>query len=323
MFRVWFERALPPAYATMLAGVAQAIGPASATPESPLRALPEAQAIIAASRICYDGALMDQAPLLRVISRTGIGFDNISLPDATARGIAVCNAPDGPTISTAEHTITLMLAVAKQLKQAEGEMQRREKKDYFNDHNGLEMYGLHLGVVGLGRIGSHVAKVALALGMKVVAFDPYISSGRALEMGVEMAPTIEALLRTADIVTLHLPLTPATRHLMNSARLAQMKTGAILINAARGGLVDEAALIQALESGHLRGAGLDVFDPEPPHPDNPLLHRENVIATPHIAGATTASKDRLWQTAIMQALQVLRGERPAHLVNPEVWTGRD
>ncbi|MSP12163.1 MAG: hydroxyacid dehydrogenase [Chloroflexi bacterium] len=320
MFRVWFERAVPPAYTAMLEGVALAIGPASATPASPLMALPEAQAIIAASRIRYDGALMDQAPLLRVISRTGIGFDNIAIADATARGIAVCNAPDGPTISTAEHTITLMLAVAKELKQVEGAMQRREKKDFFNDHNGLELYGLRLGVVGLGRIGSHVAKVALALGMEVVAFDPYISSERALGMGVEMLPTVEELLRTADIVSLHMPLTPATRHLINGARLAQMKTGAILINAARGGLVDETALIEALESGHIRGAGLDVFDPEPPHPDNPLLHRENVVATPHIAGVTTASKDRLWRTAITQALQVLRGARPAHLVNPEVWS---
>jgi D-3-phosphoglycerate dehydrogenase len=127
------------------------------------------------------------------------------------------------------------------------------------------------------------------------------------------------VLQSADIISLHAPLTDETRHLINAERLAQMKPGAYLINTARGGLVDERALIEALESGHLHGAGLDVFEHEPPNPSSPLLHRDDVIATPHIAGGTAASKGRLWSVAITQALQVLRGERPSHLVNPEVW----
>jgi phosphoglycerate dehydrogenase-like enzyme len=136
---------------------------------------------------------------------------------------------------------------------------------------------------------------------------------------VELAPTLEAILATADAVSLHLPLTPETHRLMNGERLALMKPGAILINAARGGLVDETALLDALERGHLQGAGLDVFEREPPAPDHPLLQRLDVVATPHIAGATIAGKDRVWQVAIQQALQVLRGERPPHLLNPAVW----
>jgi D-3-phosphoglycerate dehydrogenase len=156
--------------------------------------------------------------------------------------------------------------------------------------------------------------------MKVIAFDPYISAERAGQLGVELLSTIEAVLRAADIVSLHLPLTTETQQLMNIERFAQMKPGAIFINAARGGLVDEAALLAALDNGHISGAGLDVFDKEPPPPDHPLLGRPDVVATPHIAGATEASKDRMWREAIAQALQLLRGQRPPNLVNPEVWS---
>lgn len=317
--RIWFERALSPAHARLLEGIAVVLGPASATPETPLIALPGAQAIIASARIRYNGAFMDQVPTLRVISRTGIGIDNISVPDATTRGIAVCNTPDGPTISTAEHAITLMLTVAKQVKRIERALQRGGQTDYFSIYQGLEVYGLRLGLIGIGRIGGRVAKIALALGMSVVAHDPFVSPERAAELGVELSPTLEEVLSTTDIVSLHVPLTAETYRLINAERLALMKPGAILINAARGGLVDEVALLDALNRGHLQGAGLDVFDPEPPSPDHPLLHRDDVVATPHIAGGTGASKDRVWRMAIAQALQVLRGERPPHLVNPEVW----
>lgn len=319
MYRIWFERTLPPAYAHLLNGVAEALGPASATPETPLVALPRAQAIIAAARIQYNGAVMDQAPELRVIARMGIGVDNVDLDAATARKIAVCNVPDGPTISTAEHTVMLILATVKQLPRMNHVWGSGRQIDFFNAYDGLEVCGLCLGLIGLGRIGAYVARVASALGMRVVGYDPYISAEKATELGVECAPTLEAVFDVADIVSLHLPLTPATRHLVNAARLAQMKPGAYLINTARGGLVDEAALLDALEQGRLHGAGLDVVDPEPPEPDNPLLNRADVIVTPHIGGVTTASRQRLWQMAIMQALQVLRGERPPHLLNPEVW----
>jgi D-3-phosphoglycerate dehydrogenase len=174
--------------------------------------------------------------------------------------------------------------------------------------------------VGLGRIGSHVAKVAQGIGMTVMAYDPFVKPEQAEQLGVSLSATLEALLSQADVVSLHIPLLPETRNLINADRLAQMKPGAILINVSRGGIVDELALRDALDKKQLFGAGLDVFDLEPPPPDQPLLGRDDVIATPHIAGATTAGKDRLWRAALAQALQVLQGEHPPHLVNAEVWS---
>lgn len=319
MYRLWSERTLPPEYLALLDGVAIAAGSASATPDAPLSALPGAHAVIAGALIRYDGALMDLAPELRVISRTGIGLDNIVVPDATARGIAVCYAPDAPTVSTAEHTLALMLTVARDLKRTERLARSGETTDFFGLYRGIELQGTQLGVVGLGRIGGRVATLARALGMRVVGFDPLAPPRRAADLGIETARTLDALLRSSDIVTLHVPISAETYHLIDAERLTRMKPGAILINAARGGLIDEAALLDALDRGHLFGAGLDVFEQEPPRPDNPLLGRADVVATPHIASATAAGKDRLWRTGITQALHVLRGERPPHLVNPEVW----
>jgi D-3-phosphoglycerate dehydrogenase len=319
VYKIWFERPLPSVYMPLLAGNSE---PAWSTDGTPFDALPGAHAIVAGARIRYDAALLDQVPTLRVISRTGIGVDNIALPEATARGIAVCNLPDGPTVSTAEHTIALILAVTKHLKEVERALNAGTGQDFVPSYRGIELDHSRLGLVGLGRIGSRVATIARAMGMIVSAHDPYIRTERAAELEVQIVPTLEDLLRTSDIVSLHLPATPATRHLMNAERLAIMKRGAYLINAARGSLVDETALVQALDTGSLGGAGLDVFEKEPPPPDHPLLGRDNVITTPHVAGTNVASLDRMWRDAIAQALLALRGERPPHLVNPEVWEKR-
>jgi D-3-phosphoglycerate dehydrogenase len=319
MFKIWFERTLPAQYAAMLEGVAAPIGAATDTPEAPFARVAEADAIIAGSRLSYDADAMDQAPKLRVIARTGIGYNNVDLKAATARGIAVCNTPDAPTIATAEHAVALMFALARQLKWIGQALQQGGAADYFNQYNSLELYQACLGLVGLGRIGSHVAKIARGIGMTVIAYDPFVKPEQAEQLGVTLSASLEELLSQADVVSLHLPLMPETRNLINADRLAQMKYGAILINVSRGGIVDEVALCDALDEKRLSGAGLDVFDPEPPPPNHPLLGRDDVIATPHIAGATGAGKERLWRSALAQALQVLQGERPSHLVNPEVW----
>lgn len=315
MYRIWCERALPSQCASLIAGVATAVSPGDALPATAAGA----DGVIASSRVRYDGAFFDQFPTVRVVSRTGIGLDNISLPDATAHRVAVCYTPDAPTISTAEHTIALMLAATKHLKRCDRDLRRGQKTDYFGDFQGVELCGLELGLIGLGRIGKRVARIAAAFEMRVKAYDPLVTPDQASALGVELAVSVEDVLRTADIVSLHVPMTPATQNMLNAERLALMKPGAYLVNAARGGLVDQAALLAALESGHLHGAGLDVFPQEPPDPQSPLLHRDDVIATPHIAGATIAGKNRLWTIAITQALQVLRGERPESLANPEVW----
>jgi D-3-phosphoglycerate dehydrogenase len=319
MKKIWFERPVPVEHLPLLQGRVNLLGAAGPSGSDPLATLPQAEAIIAASRIRYNADFFAQAPRLRAICRTGIGYDNISLDDATACGVAVCNVPDGPTVSTAEHAVALLLAVAKNLKPAGEALRNGVRGDFFSMFTGVELDGLTLGLVGLGRIGTRVARAALGLGMKVLAFDPCLDRDRARALGVERAASLDLLLSQADVVSLHLPLTSETRLLINAGRIAQMKPGAILINSARGGLVDEQALLAALEAGHLRGAGLDVFETEPPPADHPLLSRPDVVATPHIAAATTASKIRLWEGAIRQALAVLDGERPPHLLNPQVW----
>ncbi|MCK6545497.1 phosphoglycerate dehydrogenase [Myxococcota bacterium] len=220
---------------------------------------------------------------LKVIGRAGIGVDNIDVPAATARGIVVMNTPDGNTVTTAEHAIALMFALARKIPQATASMKAGawEKSKF----QGRELYGKTLGVVGLGNIGKIVADRARGLRMHVVAFDPFVTPDKAKELGVELV-SIDELLTRADVVTLHVPLLDATRGIINAAALAKMKKGAFLVNAARGGLVDEAAVAEAVKSGKLGGAAFDVFVEEPPPANNPLIGVDNVILTPHLGAST-------------------------------------
>ncbi len=321
MYRIWFERDMPPYLWPMLDGAATPIGPGTATPSDLLSSIGPAEAAIASSLATYDAPAMDRAPLLRVIARTGIGVDKVDLDAATERGIAVCNTPDAPTISTAEHAITLMLTVAKQIPESQATL-RSGGRDFFASHQGEELSGRTLGLAGIGRIGRRVAHMAAGFDMRVIAHDPFVDETTASAAGIDLVASLDELLTQADIVSLHLPLTDGTRHLIDGEQLGLMKPGAILVNTARGGLVDHDALLGALELGHLSGAGLDVTDPEPLPPDHPLLHRDDVVVTPHVAAATTAGKARLYESAVTQALQVLRGEYPNHLVNPAVWPVR-
>ena len=318
MIRLWTERSISDVIEPDLVSKMDLIGSGTDTPENPLQVVSGAQAIIAGASIDYNGQFMDKVPDLKVISRTGIGIDNITISDATDRGIAICNTPDGPTISTAEMAITLMLNTAKKVKAYHNAMCSQPQQDFISAYQGLEVNGLMLGLIGLGRIGSRVAGIAKALGMKVYAYDPFITDEHAQNLGIERASSLEWVLSRADVISLHLPLTTDTYQLMNTDRFNLMKRGAILINAARGGLVDESALIQALDTEHLMGAGLDVFDPEPPEVGNPLLQRENVITTPHLAGVTGAGKERMWRMAIENIMAVMHGIKPENIINPEV-----
>ncbi len=317
MLRLWSDRTMPPAIRSAFDGRLLVNGSAEESPEDPLRDLPCAHAIVAGARRTYDGDFMDRYPDLKVICRTGIGIDNIDVTAATGRGIAVCNTPDGPTLSTAETAIALILAAVKQLKRVSGEFAKRPERDYLSGYQGMELYGRTLGLIGLGRIGGRVARIAVALGMRVIAYDPYIVDEKAAALGIVRIDRIEDVLAGSDVVSVHAPLTEETRRLMNGDRFALMKPGAYFVNVSRGGLVDEHALCSALERGHLAGAALDVFDPEPPFADNPLLHRDDVMATPHIAGVTVASRERMWTMALTMALQVWNGRRPDHVVNPD------
>jgi phosphoglycerate dehydrogenase-like enzyme len=214
-----------------------------------------------------------------------------------------------------------MLSVAKRVEGSQTAL-RSGGRDFFGSHDGREVSGKALGLLGVGRIGTNVARMARALSMTVIAYDPFVDATDVAQAGIQMVDSLDQLLADADVVSLHLPLTSETEQLMNAGHIAQMKPGAILINTARGGLVDHDALLAALGSGRLFGAGLDVTDPEPLPPDHPLLHRDDVVVTPHVAAATAAGKARLYESAVTQALQVLRGEYPNHLVNPDVWPVR-
>jgi phosphoglycerate dehydrogenase-like enzyme len=262
-------------------------------------------------------------PRLRIITRAGIGVDRIDLDAATQRGILVLNTPDGPTESTAEHAIALLLNLCKQVTVSERVLRSGHSFPALSDLSpGFEVAGAVLGLVGLGRIGSRVVAIARALGMKVIAFDPFIAPERADALRVELTPTLATLLPRAHVVSLHCPATPATHHIMNAETLSLMPRRSYLINVARGALVDETALLEALRSGHLAGAALDVYDPEPPITNHPLFTLPNTICTPHIGSYTTAGVLRMQVMACEQIASALRGERPTNLVNVEVWTRR-
>ncbi len=322
MPKIWFESKVPDEFRPLFEDVAQGIAPGERAASDPFYRLEEADGVMAGGRT-YDGAAMDRAPRLLIIARTGVGYDKVDVDAASARNIAVANAPDAPTVSTAEQAVTLMMTVARNIKRVTNELDRMLQSgastNLWGEYVALEMDRKQLGLVGLGRIGGHVSGIARAIGMNVVAYDPFVSGDRFRELGVAKANSLEELLSSSDFVSLHLPLDESTYRIMNAERFAQMKPGAVFINVSRGGHVDEAALAAALDRGQLFGAGLDVTDIEPPAADNPLLRRDNVVITPHVASATVVGKRRLVVHALEQALQVLRGERPPHLLNPEVW----
>jgi D-3-phosphoglycerate dehydrogenase len=251
--------------------------------------LADADALIVRSATRVTDELLQHAPRLRIVGRAGVGVDNIDLDAATHRGILVVNTPGSSATSVAEHALALMLALARSVPQLNAAMHagRWEK----SGAAGAELRGKTLGLVGLGRVGGEVARRAKALEMRVLAHDPYLSPERAAEWGVQLLPLAE-MLAQADYVSLHTALSPATDRLMNQQTLAQMKRGARLINTARGELVDEAALVEALQSGHIAGAGLDVFVTEPPG-NSPLMALPNVIATPHVAGSTAEAQEEV------------------------------
>jgi len=251
--------------------------------------LAAADALIVRSATRVTDDLLNHAPHLRIVGRAGVGVDNIDMDAATRRGVLVVNTPGSSSTSVAEHALALIFSLARSVPQLNAAMHagRWEK----SGAAGVELRGKTLGLVGLGRIGAEVARRARAMEMKVIAYDPYLSPERAAEWGVELLPLADMLSR-ADYVSLHTALSPATERIVNAGFLAQMKRGARLVNTARGELVDEAALAEAIRSGHLGGAGLDVFSVEPPK-DSALLSMPNVIATPHVAGSTTEAQEEV------------------------------
>ncbi|REJ78191.1 MAG: phosphoglycerate dehydrogenase [Acidobacteria bacterium] len=257
----------------------------------------DADGVIVRSATKISAELMDGARRLRVIGRAGVGVDNIDIRAATERGIVVMNAPDGNTITTAEHAVALLVSMARNIPQADSTLRggKWDKKSFV----GVELNGKTLGVIGLGRIGKHVVGIARGFGMKIVAFDPFVSDEQAKEMGITVG-SLDDLFAQSDFITIHTPVTDETRGIFGREAFSKMKDGVRIVNCARGGLIDEAALVAAIESGKVAGAALDVYEIEPLPEDSKLLGNPKIITTPHLGASTTEAQEGVALTVAEQ-----------------------
>lgn len=262
--------------------------------------------------------LLARCPDLLCVSSSGAGYDTVDVADCTAAGVLVVNQAGANAPSVAEHTLGLMLGVSRRMLESDRRM-RRETGFSREDVMGHEIRGKTLGLVGIGHIGRRVAALGRAFGMDIIATDPFLSPEEIASRGAR-AVSFDQLIGQADFVSLHCPRDASTLKLMNAATYGRMKKGAIFISTARGGIHDEAALVEALRSGHLAGAGLDVWDQEPPPLDHPLLAMDNVFATFHTAGVTHEARRNVASMAAEQIAGLLAGERPPRLINPEAWS---
>lgn len=298
---VFFDPMYPAELADLVEGL-EVVGP---TDEH----LHRAEAVVCGVTRRWDASQFVKAPNLKVVCRSGIGYDNVDVADAANFGIKVANAPDAPTVSTAEHALALMFTITKELPSLHERAKRGEKG---TPATALELDGATLGLVGIGRIGRRVAVVGAALGMRVLAYDPFITQA---PNGIELTD-LATVISSADVLSLHAPATAETQYLMNRTTFATMKQGSYLINCARGSLVDQDALVEALDSGRIAAAGLDVTEPEPLPVGHPLLVHPRTVITPHIASSTHAGRRRLFAHAIVNAKAVLAGEPCASIIPP-------
>ena len=276
-----------------------------------LAAVPEADALLVRSATTVDAEVLAAAPKLKIVARAGVGLDNVDVAAATARGVLVVNAPTSNIHSAAEHAIALLLAAAREIPAADASLRAHTWKR--SSFSGTEIYGKTAGVVGLGRIGQLVAQRLAAFGSHVVAYDPYVSPARAAQLGIELL-ALDELLGRADVISVHLPKTPETAGLIGKEALAKTKPGVIIVNAARGGLIDEEALAEAVRSGHVRGAGVDVFAKEPTT-ESPLFDLPQVIVTPHLGASTAEAQDRAGTDVAESVKLALAGEFVPDAVN--------
>ncbi|MFH1563083.1 MAG: phosphoglycerate dehydrogenase [Nitrospirota bacterium] len=290
-------------------------------PEELVACIGEYDGIIVRSETKVTKEVIEAGKKLQVIGRAGVGVDNIDVPAATKKGIIVMNAPGGNTVSTAEHTFAMILALARNIPQADKSMKSKEweRKKFM----GVELCGKTLGVVGLGRIGSYVSGLGLAFNMKVLAYDPFISQEKAKRIGVELAE-LDELYRRSDYITLHVPKSDETKEMISKETIAKMKDGVRIINCARGGLVDEQALAEALKSGKVAGAALDVYEKEPPSMDNPLFELTNCVTVPHLGASTVDAQVNVGIEVAGQVVDVLTGGPIRNAINiqqvaPEVF----
>ncbi|MCZ4559482.1 phosphoglycerate dehydrogenase [Rhodococcus sp. IEGM 1401] len=276
-----------------------------------LAAVPEADAILVRSATTVDAEVLAAGTKLKIVARAGVGLDNVDVPAATERGVLVVNAPTSNIHTAAEHAVTLLLSAARQIPAADATLRQHEWKR--SKFNGVEIFGKTVGVVGLGRIGQLFAQRLAAFETHVIAYDPYVSAARAAQLGIELV-SLDELLERADMFSVHLPKTPETKGIIGKEALAKTKPGVIVVNAARGGLVDEQALADAITSGHVFAAGIDVYASEP-CTDSPLFELPQVVVTPHLGASTTEAQDRAGTDVAKSVLLALAGEFVPDAVN--------
>lgn len=276
-----------------------------------LEAVKDAEALLVRSATTVDAEVLAAAPNLKIVGRAGVGLDNVEIPAATERGVMVVNAPTSNIHSAAEHAVALLMAACRQIPAADRTLREHTWKR--SSFNGVELLGKTVGVVGLGRIGQLVAQRLASFETELIAYDPYLPPARAAQLGIELVE-IDELVSRADIITMHLPKTKETAGLFDAERLARAKDGVVIVNAARGGLIVEDALVDALKSGKVRAAGLDVFDTEP-CTDSPLFELENTVVTPHLGASTSEAQDRAGTDVARSVLLALRGEFVPDAVN--------
>ena len=316
-FRIHISEPIDPAATALLAEHADID---VATPFTPLddlfRRVKDVEVVInTTDPVKIDRTFIDAAPKLRHIARHASGYDNVDVAYATQKGILVTNAAGGNAVTMGEFTLGMMLSVARKfLPAVDG---ARTGNPDRTRYRGFELKGKTLGLVGVGHVGREVARLARAFGMTVLGYDAFADPERLAGMGV-IAASLDDVLATSDVVSLHVPLSKATYHLIGAKELARMKQGSIIMNMARGGILDEAALVEAVKSGHLAGAALDVVEHEPIEADNPVLHVKNILAVPHIGGQTGEAFSNNSMMVARDVLTYARGEKPDHVINPEV-----
>lgn len=294
--------------------VAEVVARTDITPEELVSDIKDFDAIVVRSRTKVTREVIEAAPLLKIIARAGVGVDNVDVEAATEKGIMVVNAPESTSITVAEHTMGLVLSMSRKIAIADKSV--KEGKWEKSRFMGMELNGKILGIVGMGRIGSQVVVRSKAFGMDIMVYDPYITPEAAAELGVEVVD-LETLLKNADVITIHVPLTPETKYLISEPQFKIMKENAIIVNCARGGIIKEADLYHALKAGEIGGAALDVYEKEPPK-ENPLLELDNVVLTPHIAASTSEAQRDAAIIVAKEIKKVFQGESPKNVINMPV-----
>ncbi|MDD5455595.1 MAG: hydroxyacid dehydrogenase [Candidatus Margulisbacteria bacterium] len=270
------------------------------------------EALLVRSETKVTARILAAANNLKIIGRAGVGVDNIDIPAATKKGIIVVNSPEGNTIAAAEHSLALLLGITRNIPFAHNSMQKGEWKR--GEFTGVELFGKKLGVIGLGKIGRRVVSYAQCMGMQIMGFDPYINEEYLKQLGIKIYP-LDEVLSQADYITFHIPKTKETQHMIDKKKFRIMKKGVYIINCARGGIIVEQDLKEAVESGIVKGAAVDVYEEEPIKPDNVLLGVKNIITTPHIGAATEEAKENVAIDVVEQVRDVLNGGEARSAVN--------